>query len=130
MQGGGDTPLHLAAKWGHLEMVRLVLSYTQTSTEMTNKFGEVAAAVVCSRARERDADTEREMREILAGQVVIPVYREDESSKHLGRPISLQEAAAQLQLPADSRSVLGISVKHCISSVYISHLQHRTSSLT
>ena len=68
MQGGGDTPLHLAAKWGHLEMVRLVLSYTQTSTEMTNKFGEVAAAVVCSRARERDADTEREIREILAGQ--------------------------------------------------------------
>ena len=48
-------------------MVRLVLSYTQTSTEMTNKFGEVAAAVVCSRARERDADTEREIREILAG---------------------------------------------------------------
>ena len=130
MQGGGDTPLHLAAKWGHLEMVRLLMSYTQTSTEMTNKFGEVAAAVVCSRARERDADTEREIREILAGQVVIPVYREDESSKHLGRPISLQEAAAQLQLPADSRSVLGISEKLCISSVYFSHLQHRTSSLT
>ena len=53
------------------------------------------------------------------GQVVIPVYREDESSKHLGRPISLQEAAAQLQLPADSRSVTGNSMKHCISSVYI-----------
>ena len=44
------------------------MSYTQTSTDMTNKFGEVAAAVVCSRARERDADTETEMREILAGE--------------------------------------------------------------
>ena len=49
-------------------MVRLVMSYTQTSTDMTNKFGEVAAAVVCSRARERDADTETEIREILAGE--------------------------------------------------------------
>ena len=68
LQGGGDTPLHLAAKWGHLEVVRLVMSYTQTSTDMTNKFGEVAAAVVCSRARERDADTETEIREILAGE--------------------------------------------------------------
>ena len=50
---------------------------------------------------------------------MIPVYRE-ESSKHLGRPISLQEAATQLQLPADSRSVFGSTMKHRNSSIYIS----------
>ena len=45
-KGGGDTPLHLAAKFGHLDMVRLLCSYPQTRLEQTNKFGEVASQVI------------------------------------------------------------------------------------
>ena len=95
-KGGGDTPLHLATKFGHLEMVRLLCSYHQTRTDTTNKFGEQAAAVVCSRARDPGPDTEREIREILGGQVVIPVYSSCEG-KQLGRPISLMEASDLLE---------------------------------
>ena len=97
-KGGGDTPLHLAVKFGHLAMVRLLCSYHQTRTDMTNKFGEQAASVVCSRAKENDPDKEREIREILEGQLVIPVYRGTEG-KQLGRPISLREASELLEQP-------------------------------
>ena len=95
-KGGGDTPLHLAVKFGNIQLVRLLCSYHQTRLDMENKFGEVAIDVVCSRAKTRDH--EADIREILGGQVVIPVYtKPDEPTKVLGKPISLREASELLE---------------------------------
>ena len=95
-KGGGDTPLHLAAKFGQLELVRLISSFHQTRLEQLNRNGETAVSVICSRAG--DEQRKREITALLAvPQVVIPVYREQGETGQLGRPISLKAAADLLE---------------------------------
>ena len=92
-KGGGDTPLHLAAKWGNTELVRLLCSYHQTRQDVVNRHGELAREVVCSRAGEEHKE---EVERLLGEQMVIPVYCEDGRSQP-GRPLSLLETAELLE---------------------------------
>ena len=89
-KGGGDTPLHLAAKFGRSELVHFLCSFHQTRLDQLNRNGETALAVVCSRAG--DDKKKEEITAVISGQLVIPVYSA-EDTKQLGRPISLKQAA-------------------------------------
>jgi len=89
-KGGGDTPLHLAAKFGNLSMVRLLCSQHQTRLEVTNKHGEIPRDIVCS--RQGGDKVKGDILSLLKGQLVIPVFKNEEI-KQLGKPISLKEAA-------------------------------------
>ena len=77
-KGGGDTPLHLAAKFGQLGMVKLLAAHPATNTELVNKFGEKALDVVNSRAKAADPEVGRNIREVIKGLQYIPIYKEDE----------------------------------------------------
>ena len=94
-KGGGDTPLHLASKFGRLELVKLLCSYHQTRLDLTNRNQETALAVVCSRAG--DDVTREQILTVMSGQLVIPVYKAVDT-KQLGRPISLRQAADMLDI--------------------------------
>jgi len=93
-KGGGETPLHLAAKFGNLGMVRLLCGQHQTRLEVTNKHGEIPRDIVCS--RQGGDKIKEDILSMLKGQLVIPVYKMEEM-KQLGKPISLKEAADLLE---------------------------------
>jgi ankyrin repeat protein len=46
----GNTPLHLAACWGHLEVVQLLLRHS-ADKELKNKQGQKAVDIVCNKQR-------------------------------------------------------------------------------
>jgi len=97
-KGGGETPLHLAAKFGNLGMVRLLCGQHQTRLEVANKHGEIPRDIVCS--RQGGDKVKEDILAMLKGQLVIPVYKMEEV-KQLGKPISLKEAADLLESSGD-----------------------------
>ena len=89
-KGGGDTPLHLAAKFGQLGVVELLTSQQLLNTQLLNKHGERAGDVVCSRVKVQDKGVEKRIRELIDGLLYIPIYKEDEMGLSvLGRVVSL-----------------------------------------
>ena len=93
-KGGGETPLHLASKFGNFEMVKLLCGQHMTRLEVANKHGEIPRDIVCSRVG--DKGVKEDILAMLKGQLVIPVYRTEEV-RQLGKPISLKEAAELLE---------------------------------
>jgi len=104
-KGGGDTPLHLAAKFGHLNMVELLTSQPQVNTEMVNKFGERALDIVGSRAKVADKEVEANIRKLIEGLLVIPIFKEDNLGPSiLGSPLPQSECTASSALSRRSSS--------------------------
>jgi len=88
-RGHYDTPLHTAAKFGHLDIVRLLVGFSSCNTRALNKAGSTPAEVVCTRMGDYDADVEKEIKKALEGQVYIPVIRDYDllTPGHLGETL-------------------------------------------
>ena len=114
-KGAGDTPLHLAVKFGRLSMVRLLCSLPQTQLEAANRQQERPREVVASR-REVQEEVRAEIVAVLEGEVAIPVY-ESEGVKTLGRPLAWREATELLDSPCvKSRNRSSASESSLVSS--------------
>ena len=88
-KGHFDTPLHHAAKFGHLDIVRLLVGFSSCNTRALNKAGSTPADVVCTRMGDYDVDVKKEIRKALEGQVYIPVIRDCDllTPGHLGETL-------------------------------------------
>ena len=88
-KGHYDTPLHTAAKFGHLDIVRLLVAFSSCNTRALNKAGSTPAEVVCTRMGDYDADVKNEIKKALEGQVYIPVIRDCDflTPGHLGETL-------------------------------------------
>ena len=80
-KGDFDTPLHQASKWGHWQVVQLLVEFSSCDTKRKNKDQLWPEQVVCSRAASPvDADVKKKILDLLADRVYIPVYRVEDSS--------------------------------------------------
>ncbi|VDM51004.1 unnamed protein product [Toxocara canis] len=78
-KGALETPLHFASKFGHYEIVRMLLELTQCERNPKNKNGELPVDVCCSRA---SAENKKNQSAILAlfSPVYVPLYRPEDCS--------------------------------------------------
>lgn len=75
-KGDFDTPLHQASKYGHLEVVKMLSSFSSCDTKRRNKEDKTPTEVACSRMGQPiDVDVKRRIEEVLSEHVYIPVYR-------------------------------------------------------
>ncbi|GMT24159.1 hypothetical protein PFISCL1PPCAC_15456 [Pristionchus fissidentatus] len=74
-KGNGDTPLHIAAKWGHVEVARIIASYHQSIRSLKNKNGETPLDVLCSRySGDNKEELSRQLR-IVLDSYYVALYR-------------------------------------------------------
>ena len=90
-KGDFDTPLHQASKWGHWQVIQILVEYSSCDTKRTNRDGLTPAQVVCSRATGGlDADVKSKILDLLADRFYIPVCRalDNASPGFIGEPVS------------------------------------------
>ena len=79
-KGDFDTPLHQASKWGHWQVVEILVQYSSCDVNRKNRDNLTPAEVVCSRTGNVDADIKRKILDLLADKVYIPIYRITDNS--------------------------------------------------
>ena len=89
-KGDLDTPLHQASKWGHWQIVELLVNFSSCDTKRVNRDGATPADVACSRSNVQDADIKRKIMDLLADRVYIPVCLVEDHSmpSYIGDPLS------------------------------------------
>jgi len=95
-KGGGDTPLHLASKFGHLEIVEILTAEEYLDTRVVNKFGETALDVVGTRAKIKNTKSEQRIKELVEGLWYIPICRNVDGIAIKGDPIPKKDIQAKL----------------------------------
>ena len=89
-KGDFDTPLHQAAKWGHWQVIELLVQYSSCNTAMKNKEGKTPFEVACTRTGSVDQDIKKKIQNLLQDRVYIPVFRIQDHSVpgFIGDPLS------------------------------------------
>ncbi|CAB4065201.1 ANKLE2 [Lepeophtheirus salmonis] len=86
-KGRNETPLHIASTYGHLSIIKILVSYSKCIITPCNKFGDTPENVACSRAPDGQARKSLII-EAIKGRVYIPVYRSLEYGGSIGEPWS------------------------------------------
>lgn len=88
----GETPLHFACKFGHLDFVRWLLSFNELDITRRNKYDQTAAEVAGTRCAGTE-EIQRQVTQLVQDSrhsVYVPVVRAEDNSvpPFLGRPIT------------------------------------------
>ncbi|XP_062514200.1 ankyrin repeat and LEM domain-containing protein 2-like isoform X2 [Corticium candelabrum] len=75
--GSCETPLHFAAKFGHVEMVEFLLMQQGIDVSACNKYGETAASIAGQRCNANKSRIETEIQTMLEEQVYVPMFRSE-----------------------------------------------------
>ncbi|XP_014475700.1 PREDICTED: ankyrin repeat and LEM domain-containing protein 2 isoform X2 [Dinoponera quadriceps] len=89
-RGLNETPLHFAVKFGHKDIVRILVSYSQCVKTLRNKYEQQPIDIICSRKCQEDEDLKREIRLLLEDQFYVPVLRTEDNTYQptIGEPFS------------------------------------------
>ncbi|XP_069362293.1 ankyrin repeat and LEM domain-containing protein 2 homolog isoform X2 [Maniola hyperantus] len=85
-----ETPLHFAAKYGAESVVDVLTSFPQCNKLATNKYGEMAKDIICSRSSTTSPETIRRIKAMLHERFYVPVLHieDDSGAPIIGRPFT------------------------------------------
>jgi len=89
-KGVNETPLHFAAKFGALDVVRVLVSYSQCNRRPQNKMANTPLDIVCSRVPNASNELKKEITALLENDFYVPVLRSADQSVQpiIGVPFS------------------------------------------
>ncbi|KAJ1529624.1 hypothetical protein ONE63_006389 [Megalurothrips usitatus] len=89
-KGMHETPLHFAAKFGALQVVSVLVSYSECDRESKNKFGQRPIDIVCARCPNASEELKSEISSLLQNDYYVPVLRAEDNSVQpiVGTPFS------------------------------------------
>ncbi|VDK50415.1 unnamed protein product [Cylicostephanus goldi] len=79
-KGNCDTPLHIAAKFGHVDVVRALVDQPLMDKHFLNKEGQTALEVACARYTGSDKRERKAEMELLLGGFFVSLYRSADNS--------------------------------------------------
>ncbi|XP_039498248.1 ankyrin repeat and LEM domain-containing protein 2 homolog [Drosophila santomea] len=114
-KGRGETPLHFAAKNGHVAMVEVLISYPECKS-LRNHEGKVPSEIICLRNAQATHVTIRKLELLLCDPYFVPVLRSQSNTlpPKVGQPFSPKEPP-NLQHKTDDCE--GLSVDLTISAL-------------
>ncbi|CAI4232016.1 unnamed protein product [Auanema sp. JU1783] len=74
-KGSCDTPLHMAAKFGHPEVIKVLLSQPLLDKTLRNKEDKLASDVICDRYNGEDKTTKKQEIALLLNGWFVALYR-------------------------------------------------------
>ncbi|XP_060531948.1 ankyrin repeat and LEM domain-containing protein 2 isoform X1 [Cylas formicarius] len=94
-KGFHETPLHIASKWGAVEVLEILVSYPECNLDLKNKYGKTAEELICERLEGRcdnnvKEDIKRKIAMLLSGSYYVPVLRTEDNTLPpvIGEPFS------------------------------------------
>ncbi|KAL6425968.1 hypothetical protein ACFW04_008932 [Cataglyphis niger] len=89
-KGLNETPLHFAVKYGYIDVVRVLVSYSKCIKTLPNKYKQLPVDIICSRKHQKDENLKREIRMLLEDQFYVPVLRTEGNAcpPIIGEPFS------------------------------------------
>ncbi|KRY90609.1 DNA methyltransferase 1-associated protein 1 [Trichinella pseudospiralis] len=82
------TPLHFASKYGHLQVVRILISYEQCDRDALTVHGETAWQIACTGLKDENPQLREEICQILVEKLYyVALYRQEHGLTILQAPI-------------------------------------------
>ncbi|XP_032241143.1 ankyrin repeat and LEM domain-containing protein 2 isoform X2 [Nematostella vectensis] len=105
-KGNLETPLHFACKFGHLDVVKYLVSHPLTSITPHNRYGDTPEEMACSRCSSLAGSVQKkdQIKHLLQDNYFVPVFGSQDNSTPpiLGDPWSPTMAQGQRRPPSCS----------------------------
>ncbi|OWF45782.1 Ankyrin repeat and LEM domain-containing protein 2 [Mizuhopecten yessoensis] len=101
-----ETPLHFACKFGHKDVVSVIVSHPKVDRNLRNNNGQTASEVICSRCSKPEENLKDEIKELLEGQYYVPLVRSEDNTTQpvIGPPWSPDSKNPAMNVPFSSWS--------------------------
>ncbi|KAL1238141.1 Ankyrin repeat and LEM domain-containing protein [Trichinella spiralis] len=100
------TPLHFASKYGHLEVVRVLISYEQCDRDALTVHGETAWQIACTGLKDENPQLREEICQMLVEKLYyVALYRQEHGLAILQSPM----ANVPLQRIVDETDPVGLA---------------------